>query len=93
MISVNQLDFQAHGNGESQCQKILNHLRAHLGEWVPMPELYQVSGAMAVHSRIADLRAAGCRIEHKNEREPGSRTQKSFYRLMLSEPQPQPQPV
>jgi len=82
---ISQLEYQASGAGDSQCEKILAHLQAHLGEWVPMPELYQVSGAMAVHSRIADLRRNGANIEHKNERTSGSRMLKSFYRLTLSQ--------
>lgn len=43
----------------SQASKILAHLAERRGQWVPMPELWRVSGAFAVHSRIADLRKAG----------------------------------
>lgn len=89
MISINQLEYQASGAGESQCQKILNLLRLNLDQWVPMPELANVSGAFAVHSRIADLRAAGCRIEQKNERKTGSRAVMSYYRLTLTAAQPE----
>jgi len=35
---------------------------------VPMPQLYQVSGAFAVHSRIADLRKRGMKIANVSER-------------------------
>jgi hypothetical protein len=87
MISVNQLEYQASGSGESQTQKILAHLQANLGEWVAMPKLYEISGAMAVHSRIADLRKNGANIEQKNERPPGSRAIHSFYRLTLTSAQ------
>ena len=82
--SIDQLEYQASGAGASQCEKILAHLTTHANQWVAMPELYQVSGAMAVHSRIADLRRAGHAIDHRNEREPGRRTLKSFYRLYVA---------
>jgi hypothetical protein len=87
---ISQTEYQATGAGDSQEALILAHLEKHLGEWVPMPELYSVSGSMAVHSRIAGLRKLGCQIEHKNERSTGSRTIKSFYRLTvpLSDSQP-----
>lgn len=87
---ISQLEYQATGAGESQETLILAHLQKHLGEWVPMPELYSVSGSMAVHSRIAGLRKLGCNIEHKNERKPGSRTILSFYKLTLSVSDHQP---
>ena len=45
--------------GESQCARILQRLEEARGGWVPMVELAAVSGAFAVHSRIADLRRRG----------------------------------
>lgn len=68
----------------SQCEAVLERLMATPNSWVAMPELYRVSGSMAVHSRIADLRGRGHVIEHKNER--AGRQIHSFYRLMVEVP-------
>ena len=45
--------------GASQCDLILELLAAANGRWVSMIDLHRVSGSMAVHSRIADLRERG----------------------------------
>lgn len=66
----------------TQCALILTALQQRVGEWVPMPELYQLSGAWAVHSRISDLRRAGHQIEHRNEWHGGQCH--SFYRLVVA---------
>lgn len=54
-----------------------------VGGWVPMPILSAVSGAYAVHSRVAELRSRGHtitnRIEHTKD---GVR--KSWYRLEVA---------
>jgi len=84
-MNATQQEFKATGAGASQCDKILARLKETPGEWVPMPELYRVSGAMAVHSRIADLRGLGFTIGHRNERREGSRATHSFYRLEYEE--------
>lgn len=63
----------------TQNEAVLAELSKHHGEWVPMPQLAQASGAYAVHSRISDLRADGHLIETKVE---GTRPRKSFYRLV-----------
>ena len=52
---------------DSQCDRILRALLAHRGEWLPMPYLYSMSGAFAVHSRIADLRRHGYTVETRVE--------------------------
>lgn len=62
----------------TQCSLILAELTRRHGQWVSMPELAEVSGAYAVHSRISDLRADGYLIDVRQE---GSRPRKSFYRL------------
>lgn len=54
--------------GASQCDLILGRLLLTPGLWVPMPELARVSGAYAVHSRVADLRRRGIRIDQRNAR-------------------------
>jgi biotin operon repressor len=76
-----QLEFQLRGNGASQCDRILDALQDARGDWVSMPELARVSGAYAVHSRVADLRARGFHVEHRSERGEDGRTIHSFYRL------------
>lgn len=65
--------------GQSQCDIILAELTRHAGAWVSLPELAAVSGSMAVHSRIADLRARGLHIEHRNQRK--GRMVHSSYRI------------
>ena len=69
----------------SQADKILRTLQAEVGSWnkgwVSMPALVAYSGAYAVHSRIAELRRRGHRIENWIEqRDDGTRL--SWYRLV-----------
>ena len=45
----------------SQCETLLNHLRA--GNRVTPASAYALCGTLALHSRIAELRAAGHQIE------------------------------
>ena len=61
-------DHPSYPAGTSQCSNILAELEASHGEWVSLVRLHAVSGSMAVHSRINDLRQRGHRIEHRNER-------------------------
>lgn len=63
----------------SQCDRILEELVQHHGEWVPMPRLSEISSSLNVHSRIADLRKRGHIIEVRVE---GQRPRKSSYRLV-----------
>lgn len=65
--------------GSSQCACILAELQANPGAWVSLVRLHAVSGSMAVHSRINDLRQRGHRIEQRNERV--KRMVHSSYRL------------
>jgi len=65
--------------GLSQCDLVLLALTARVGEWVPMPYLARLSGAYAVHSRVADLRRRGHQIDHRNLRH--GRRVLSQYRL------------
>jgi hypothetical protein len=87
MPSTQQLEFKAGAGGQSQCAKIFARLVANLGEWVPMPELADLSGSYAVNSRVADLRKRGHKIEHKNEHQPNGSIH-SFYRLLPTEETP-----
>lgn len=51
----------------SQCQEILNCLMVRGEQGATTVELGRVSGSLAVHSRICDLRAAGYRLSHTTE--------------------------
>jgi hypothetical protein len=73
--------------GLSQCDRILAELQRCAGEWVAMPRLARLSGAYAVHSRVADLRKRGHPILHENRRTPGSKVIRSFYQLSLPDSQ------
>jgi biotin operon repressor len=73
--------------GISQCDKILASLHLHSGRWVSVVHLASISGSMAVHSRISDLRARGINIEHRNERV--GRMIHSSYRLFTTHQQPE----
>lgn len=64
---------------QSQCDRILAKLEECQGGWVSALELHQLSGSLAVHSRINDLRARGNVIQHRNEWHDGQCH--SFYRL------------
>ena len=80
---VEQLEFQARGEGRTQCARILAVLQSRAGCWVPMPELARAATptgvGTAVHSRVNDLRQQGWPIDHRNERKDGA--VHSFYRL------------
>lgn len=79
-MNTTQTEFEKLSAGQSQCALILAELQRRPGEWVPMPELWRVSGAFAVHSRIADLRKRGYVIVHKNTHQPDGSIH-SFYQL------------
>ena len=66
----------------SQADKILAELQRRPGVNVPMPDLARVSGAYAVHSRIAELRKRGLTIKSVVDHDPLSAAKHSFYRLV-----------
>ena len=70
----------------SQAGTILSRLQAarEFDGWVPMPILSDVSGAYAVHSRVAELRKRGHTIENKVTRQQDG-TRMSWYRLVKSQ--------
>ncbi len=70
--------------GATQCDTILASLKHHQGDWVSLVHLATVSGSMAVHSRINDLRQRGHQIAHKNERK--GRMVHSSYKLIPAAP-------
>ena len=71
----------------TQNDLILARLKETPGEWVSMPELCEKAKSLSCHTRINDLRHAGHRIENYQERQPGTMRRKSYYRLMLPEPE------
>ena len=86
-MNATQLEFKAARAGESQCDKIAARLLQAPGNWVAMTDLWAVSGAFAVHSRIADLRRRGMNIEQRNERQPDG-TIHSYYRIIINDAVP-----
>jgi hypothetical protein len=68
----------------SQCDLILEALRAAAGEWVSMPQLAAAGESLNVHSRIDELRTKrGLSIENKLCADPVKpRRRQSFYRLI-----------
>ncbi len=69
----------------SQCDLILQALKAANGEWVPMPQLAATAESLNVHSRIDELRhKRGIPIENKTESDPRKpRRRLSFYRIPI----------
>lgn len=64
----------------SQNSRILARLQRSKGKFVRMPELMLVSRCAVVHSRIADLRKRGHKIENHVIQD--GRVKHSFYRLL-----------
>lgn len=75
-----QTEFLTDQAGDSQNARVFQFLKLHQGCWVDMPRLVEIGGGYAVHSRIADLRKAGHRIENLVDR--SAKPYKSFYRLL-----------
>ena len=76
---MTQPEHAATGAGQSQCDRILAELESKRGHWVPMPDLARIAEGYAVHSRIAELRERGHRIESMQDRR--GRKVWSYYRL------------
>ena len=76
---MKQAEYKARGDGQSQCNRILRTLLGNADRWVSMISLWRVSGSMAVHSRIADLRKRGHGITQKSLRVNG--VVHSYYKL------------
>lgn len=71
----------------TQCDLILQSLKAANGEWVSMPQLAEAGESLNVHSRIDELRhKRGLCIENRTESDPvRPRRRRSFYRLLLND--------
>jgi len=81
MSTETQTEFQQRAGGASQCDVILRRLQEAPESWVGALELHQLSGSLAVHSRISDLRGRGHDIQQRCEMAQGQ-TKHSYYRLM-----------
>lgn len=79
---MEQMTFTALALGESQTDRLIAHLLANRGNWVPLPELVGVCGGYAIHSRASDARKRGYDVEQSSNVEPGTRKVHSFYRLL-----------
>jgi hypothetical protein len=79
-MNQSQAEFLASGGAPSQESRILDCLQAHLGSEVSLVTLWAISGSMAVHSRIAQLRKKGVQIVNRTERKNGATH--SFYKLL-----------
>ena len=69
-------------SNSSQADKILAELQRRPGVNVPMPDLARVSGAYAVHSRIAELRKRGHVIKNEIDHDPFGPAKHSYFRLL-----------
>lgn len=69
-------------NTTTQTAAILRRLTKSAGRWVGLPALHRASGALAVSTRISNLRERGHRIENRTERRPDGSVA-SFYRLHI----------
>lgn len=83
MSTVKQLDFQIAG-APSQCQLIKDYLESRPFQWVSLVTLHQVSGALAVATRISNLnkpyKARGEVGPFENSTDNSTTPKKSFYR-------------
>ena len=75
---MTQTTFLLTSKAPSQADRILGALEARRGEWVGMTELYSVSRAFAVHSRVADLRKRGHSIDNAERLAPAPNHQREL---------------
>ena len=79
-----QLEFQVANGGASQCELIRDYLTSRPFEWVPLPKLYEISGSLAVATRISNLnkpyKDKGQVGPFDNTTDTSTRPHKSFYR-------------
>lgn len=84
MSTAKQIEFVASGGSSSQCQLIKDYLESRPYEWVSLVTLHQVSGALAVATRISNLNApyikAGKTAPFENSTDNSKTPKKSFYR-------------
>jgi hypothetical protein len=66
---------------KSQTDKLEDALVAASGCWVSMPALVEATGSYNIHSRAADLRSRGVKVENRTQRNPRTGQTESFYRI------------
>lgn len=84
MSTEKQLAFEVAGGAPSQCDLIREYLTARPLEWVPLPKLYEISGALAVATRISNLnkpyKERGEAGPFQNHTDNSTTPKQSFYR-------------
>lgn len=84
MSTQKQLSFEIAGGAPSQAQIIAEYLKARPFTWVSLTQLYEVSGAMAVATRVSNLnapfKALGQRGPFENQTDTSVRPHLSWYR-------------
>ncbi len=84
MSTQSQLAFETAKGGVSQCDLIRDHLTSRPNVWVSLPDLYRVSGALAVATRISNLnkpyKQKGERAPYENRTDTSVRPHASWYR-------------
>jgi hypothetical protein len=76
---------------QTQTGVILSALRQAAPGWISALELHELSGSLATHSRVADLRKAGFTIQNRTRHERGKCI--SEYRLVAGPPGPGESPT
>jgi len=84
MSTEAQLQFEVAGGNPSQCDLIREYLTARPYDWVSLPDLYRISGALAVATRISNLNKQyekeGLGRPFENQTDNTTTPKKSFYR-------------
>ena len=75
-----ELAFRSTGGGMTQNEKLRRIFKAQPGVWHSMTRLGELIRAWAVHSRVADLRKLGMRIESRSVRDTITGQRHSYYR-------------
>lgn len=83
-MNAKQLAFEIAGANPSQCELIRDYLTARPLEWVSLPKLYEISGALAVATRVSNLnkpyKDRGEHMPFENWTDNTTTPKQSFYR-------------
>lgn len=84
MSTQKQIEFEVAGGAPSQCELIKEYLMARPYEWVSLPKLYEISGSLAVATRISNLnkpyKERGEVGPFENRTDTSTRPHRSWYR-------------
>ena len=84
MSTEKQLAFEIAGGAPSQCELIRDYLTARPFDWVALPKLHEISGSLAVATRISNLNKPYKKLGQvgpfENTTDTSTRPHKSFYR-------------